>query len=193
MFDPPHIGHRIVANEAAWQLGLDELHVVVCARPPHRPEGWLPAEFRLQLVAVAMRDDPAIVVSRAELDRPGPSFTVDTLQALADEDPDAELVLIIGADQLQSFGQWYRPERIVELATLAVVARDNADRGALVATARAVTRRPVAWVDIPEIGISSSMIRERLRAGQPYRHLVPEPVADLLAAESLTGPTSTLP
>jgi nicotinate-nucleotide adenylyltransferase len=193
MFDPPHIGHRIVANEAAWQLGLDELRVVVCARPPHRPDAWLPAEFRLQLAGVALRDDPAIVTSRVEIDRPGPSYTVDTLQAFADEEPDAELILIIGADQLQSFGLWYRPERIAELATLAIVARNGVDRAALVATARAVTERPVAWVDIPEIGISSTMIRERLRAGQPFRHLVPEPVADLLAAESLTGPSSALP
>jgi nicotinate-nucleotide adenylyltransferase len=193
MFDPPHIGHRIVANEAAWQLGLDELNVVVCARPPHRAEAWLPAEFRLKLVGAAVRDDPAIIASSVELDRPGPSFTVDTLQAFHDEDGDTELLLVIGADQLQSFGRWYRPERIAELATLAVVARDGADRGALVATARAVTERPVAWVDIPEIGISSTMIRERLRAGQPFRHLVPEPVADLLAAESLTGRESAIP
>ena len=192
MFDPPHIGHLIVASEAAWQLGLDEVRLVVCARPPHRGAGRLPAEFRVRLVEAAVADDPPLVASRAELDRPGPSYTVDTLEAFVAAEPEAAFSLIIGADQLVGLDRWRLPERIVQLASLAVVARGGVDRAALEAAAAAVAPK-VRWVEMPEVAVSSTLIRERLRLGRPIRHLVPRPVEALLAAEGLPGVDSTLP
>lgn len=192
MFDPPHIGHLIVASEAAWQLGLDEVRLVVCARPPHRGAGRLPAEFRVRLVEAAVADDPPLVASRAELDRPGPSYTVDTLEAFVAAEPEAAFSLIIGADQLVGLDRWRLPERIVQLASLAVVARGGVDRAALEAAAAAVAPK-MRWVEMPEVAVSSTLIRDRLQLGRPIRHLVPRPVEALLAAEGLPGDDSTLP
>lgn len=193
MFDPPHIGHLIVASEAAWQLGLDEVRLVVCARPPHREAGWLPAEQRLRLVQAAVAGEAPLVASRAEIDRPGPSYTVDTLEAFAAGEPDATFTLIIGADQLLGFAGWRRPERIVALAALAVVGRARADVGALEAAAEAVAPAGVRWVAMPEVAVSSTLIRERLRLGRPIRYLVPRPVEDLLAAQGFPDTESALP
>ena len=193
MFDPPHIGHLIVASESAWQLGLDEVRLVVCARPPHRDAGMLPGELRLRLVAAAVLDDPPLVASRAELDRPGPSYTVDTLEGFAGDEPGTAFHLILGADQLMGLRRWRRPERIVEVASLAVVGRGGADREALLAAATAAGPVDVRWIEMPEVAVSSTMIRERLRLGRPIRHLVPRPVEELLAAEGFPAVAALLP
>jgi len=193
MFDPPHIGHLIVASEAAWQLGLDEVRLVVCALPPHRDPGRLPAEFRLSLVEAAVAGDPPLVASRAELDRPGPSYTVDTLEGFVADEPDAGFSLIIGADQLLGFHRWRLPERIVQLASLAIVGRGDADRETLEAEAVGVAPSGVRWVEMPEVAVSSTMIRERLELGRPIRHLVPRQVEALLAQEGLPSLQSALP
>jgi nicotinate-nucleotide adenylyltransferase len=192
MFDPPHIGHLIVASEAAWQLGLDEVRLVVCARPPHRDGGWLPADQRLRLVEAAVAGDPPLTASRAEIDRPGPSYTVETLEGFAADEPQASFTLIIGADQLLGFASWRRPGRIVELASLAIVDRGGADPGALEVAAAAVATAGVRWIAMPEVAVSSTLIRDRLRLGQPIRHLVPRPVEELLAAEGFPDAESAL-
>lgn len=193
MFDPPHIGHLIVASEAAWQLGLDEVRLVVCARPPHREGGWLPAEQRLRLVEAAVAGEAPLVASRAEVDRPGPSYTVDTLEGFAAAEPDASLSLIIGADQLLGFASWRMPGRIAELASLAIVDRGGVDPDALRAAATAVAPAGVRWIEMPEVAVSSTLVRERLRLGRPIRHLVPRPVEELLAAEGFPDAESALP
>lgn len=193
MFDPPHIGHLILASEAAWQLGLDEVRLVVCARPPHRGEGWLPPETRLQLVAQATAAYPKLVASRVELDRPGPSYTLDTLDAFVAHEPETAFWLILGADQLASFAQWRGPERIVGLARLAVASRDGARTADLLAVADRVAPGRVDWLEMPTVGISSTMIRERIASGQPVRHVVSPPVDDLLAAEGLFRGQRQLP
>jgi nicotinate-nucleotide adenylyltransferase len=187
MFDPPHIGHVILASEAAWQLGLDEVRFVVCARPPHRDEGWLPAETRLRLVEGAIEAHPGMVASRAEMDRPGPNFMVDTLSAFAAAAPGTRFWLLLGADQLASFDTWRDPERIVELARLAVAARDGVDRTDLQSVADRVAPMRVDWVRMPTVGVSSTMIRERIAAGNPVRHLVSPAVDDVLASEGLSN------
>lgn len=193
MFDPPHIGHLIVASEAAWQLGLDEVRLVVCARPPHRAGCWLPAEQRLRLVEAAVAGDAPLVASRAEIDRPGPSFTVDTLEGFAADEPDVSFSLIIGADQLLGFAGWRLPGRIMELASLAVVARGGAEAEALEAAEAAAGSARVRWIEMPEVAVSSTLIRDRLRLGRPIRHLVPRPVEELLAVEGFPDVESALP
>ncbi len=195
MFDPPHIGHVILASEAAWQLGLDEVRLVVCARPSHRAAGWCAPEVRVRLVQAATAAHPGLSASRAELDRPGPNFMVDTLSDFAAAEPDAAFWLLLGADQLTSFETWRDPERIVQIARLAVAARDGVDRTDLQAAAEQVAPGRVDWVQMPGVAVSSTMIRERIAGGRPIRHLVSPPVADVLAAEGLVESSvrATLP
>lgn len=188
MFDPPHIGHVILAREAAWQLGLDEVRLVVCARPPHRGEGWLPAETRVRLVERAVAGVPGLTVSRVELDRPGPSYTVDTLEGFAAAEPGAGLWLLIGEDQLAGFAGWRDPERICALARLGVVSREGADSAAAEEAAAGVAPGRVDWVRMPTIGVSSSAIRGRIAAGQPVGHLLPDGVGDVLVTEGFAHP-----
>lgn len=193
MFDPPHIGHVILASEAAWQLGLDEVRLVVCARPPHRGEGWLAPEVRLRLVERATEAHPGLVASRAELDREGPNFMVDTLGGFVAAEPETALWLILGGDQLASFARWRDPERIVQVARLAVAARDGVDREELQVVADQVAPGRVDWVQMPTVAVSSTMIRERIAAGTPVRHLVSPLVDDVLVAEGLSNRSHAIP
>jgi len=192
MFDPPHLGHLILATEAAWQLRLDEVRLVVCARPTHRRGSWLAPEARLRLVERAVAGSPALRMSRAEVDRPGPSFTVDTLEAFAREEPGASLWLVMGADQLRDFARWRAPERIVELARIAAVAREGEDPAEGLSVPDVAHGR-VDRVHMPAIGVSSSMIRGRIDAGEPVGHLLPPGVGEALAGEGLSVRLSAIP
>lgn len=187
-FDPPHVGHLIVAGEASWQLGLDRVLLVPVNVPPHKPSGpSLDPPTRLRLVERAVEGDPRLEASRIEVDRPGPSYTADTLSALAADDPSAELWFLMGADQLLALSSWRSPERIVELARLAVVPRQGHSHRELEAVAERVAPGRVDWLGCPEIGISSSEIRRRIREGQPIRHLVPPGVEDELRLRGLVA------
>jgi nicotinate-nucleotide adenylyltransferase len=178
-FDPPHLGHVLLAHEAWWQLGLDEVRLVPARRAPHKQEAsrYTP-EFRARLVEAAVADHPALVLSRAELDREGPSWTVDTLEAMAADEPDADLWFVLGADQLEGFARWRAPERILAVARLAAAARGDAIGPAIAGIAGDRVDR----IEMPEVAISSSLVRRRLAAGQPVRYLVPRAVEVLLAA-----------
>lgn len=186
-FNPPHLGHLILAEECRWQRALDEVHLVVSARPPHRDAPAVDPEIRLRLVEAAIAGFPHLHASRIEIDRPGPSFTADTLEGLAAAAPDTEFTLIIGADQLLAFGTWRDPERITAVARLAVVARGAADLDALAEAGEHVAPGRVDLVAMPAIEISSTMVRDRARTGAPYDHLVPRPVAEQIAALHLYG------
>ena len=118
-FDPPHLGHLAVVRAARDQLALDRLLVIPTGRPPHRDASPTPGEDRLRMAQLAFAGEPGVEVSRIELDREGPSYTVDTLRALA---PLGELVLIVGADQCD-LRSWREPDEILRLASLAVAPR----------------------------------------------------------------------
>ena len=178
LFDPPHIGHLLLAQEAAWQLGLARVVLVPTGTPPHRAAAVAPAETRLRLAQAAAAGDPRLTVSRVELDRPGPSYTSDTLRSLQLHYPEASLVLLLGADQLAALGSWHEAERLPELARLAVARRPG------VALAGA-ERAAVTWIDMPLVDVSSSAVRARVAAGRPIRWLVPEPVRAIVEAEGL--------
>lgn len=184
-FDPPHLGHVIVAQECLWQRRLDEVLLVVSARPPHRAAPRVDAEIRLRMVAAAVEGFPGLRASRVEIDREGPSYTADTLERLQESEPGAEISLIIGADQLLAFGTWRDPQRITAVARLAVVARGSADLDAVADAGEHIAPGSVDLVAMPAVEISSTMIRDRVRNGDPYAHLVPRPVADIVAAEHL--------
>jgi nicotinate-nucleotide adenylyltransferase len=177
-FDPPHIGHVILAQEVLWQLELDEVLLVPCRRSPHKPGGHrFDPELRLRMVEAAIQGHAGLMASRAELDREPPSFTVETLRLLSAEEPDTRLWLVVGADQLQAFSSWRDPEAILRLARLAAV-----DRGPAAELPDGVLASRVDHVTMPRIDLSSTDIRHRLDAGAPIWHLVPPGVVELLQA-----------
>lgn len=185
-FDPPHIGHLIIAREALWQLGLDEVRLVPAGRPPHKDDPAIaPAERRAAWLESAVRAIPGLVVSRIEVHRDGPSYTADTLEAMAAAEPGVDLWFILGADQLAEFPNWRAPERILAAARLAVVARGDVAQGDLDVLAQSVAPGRADIVAVPVIGISSSMIRERVALGRPIGHLVPPEVERALLDEGL--------
>jgi nicotinate (nicotinamide) nucleotide adenylyltransferase len=167
-FDPPHIGHLVLAQEVRWQLELDEVRLVPCLRSPHKPEGHrFDAELRAQMVEAAVAGREGLLVSRVELRRPPPSYTVDTLRQMAAE-PGVRLWLIMGADQLRSLRAWHEPDAILELARIAAV-----DRGEGAELPPEVDAARVDRVRMPRIDISSTEIRRRIDDGRPFAHLLP--------------------
>jgi nicotinate-nucleotide adenylyltransferase len=175
-FDPPHNGHLAVVRAARDQLGLDRVLIVPSARPPHRPAPATPAETRYALAQAAFAGERGVEVSRIELDRDGPGYTAETLEALAG--PGRELYLIVGADQFAAMGSWHRPERVRELARIAVAGR----RGA--AGADGAVRLAMEPVDV-----SSSALRRMIRAGEDVASMVPAGVASAIARENLYAQT----
>lgn len=178
LFNPPHVGHLSLCQEAAWQLGLERVVLVPTGRPSHRAAPRETPEMRLRLAQAAAIGNPMFTVSRLEIDRVGPSYTVDTLRELSDRYPGSSLHLLIGADQLAVMDSWHEPASIIELARLAAALRPGTD----------VSRVAVPnldWVEMPQIGISSSLVRERVRDGRPIRYFVPDAVRELIEAEGL--------
>ncbi|MBI4897291.1 MAG: nicotinate (nicotinamide) nucleotide adenylyltransferase [Actinobacteria bacterium] len=182
-FNPPHHGHVICAQEARIQLDLEEVRLMPVGEPPHRtidPANDPGAEARVAMCRLAVIGQPGLGVSTVEIDRPGPSYTVDTLEALAASESDTQLTLVIGADQAMSFGNWRQPERIGELAEIAVAARVDHDRDEAVAEVARATGVEPRIFDMPRIDISSSFIRDRVYRGRTVAHFVPAGVAELI-------------
>jgi nicotinate-nucleotide adenylyltransferase len=196
VFNPPHHGHLIAAQEAHWQLGLDVVLWVPVGDAPHRAiENDPGAEARFEMVELAVSADERFRVARIELEREGPSYTVDTLKALREREPEDELFLILGGDQALALPTWHEPEQVLELATLAVFERGSSNRNAIgIKVARLRGAERVRFLDMPRIDISSTMVRRRAAAGKPIRYLVPDKVANFIGAQSLYGssePAST--
>ena len=183
-FDPIHIAHLAVAEEAHEALGLQEVLFVPASIPPHKVGMAITSgEDRLTMIQLAIADNPAFAASRVELDRAGPSFTVDTLVALRDERtvggrvPD--LVLILSAEAFTGFGAWREPQRILELATLAIAPRDGFPDATLASVQRELPESTdrVVLLDGPRLRMSASGLRARAAAGRSLRYLVPDAVA----------------
>ena len=186
-FNPPHLGHLVCAQEAYRELGLDQVMFIPAAVPPHKPVEADPgAEHRLELCRLAIRDDDRFVASDLELRRDGPSYTVDTLEELSSQSSTNELFLILGGDIAAGLPRWREPERVLELASVAIAKR----RG----TARATVQRGLdslrggeraTFFSMPRIGISSTMVRRRVRAAQPIRYFVPDGVVEYIETHGL--------
>lgn len=186
-FNPPHVGHLVLAQEAICSLGLDELILVPTGVAPHKriePEPG-PA-VRLALAEAAVAGVEGLRVSDVEVARQGPSYAYRTLELLADELPGSQLTFVMGADVAAGLEGWHRPERVLELARIAVARRPGIDEAAVDDALRRLGADGGALeVEMPEIGVSSTLIRERVAAGRPIRWLVPEPVAGLIADRDL--------
>ncbi len=193
-FNPPHLGHLVCAQEAYVQLGLDRVLLMPASVPPHKPVEDDPgAAHRFELCRLAVDGDERFAVSDLELLREGPSYTVDTLEMLNSQAPQDDLNLILGGDVAAGLPRWREPERVLELAGLAIAKRRGTARES-VETAleqlRGGDRARFFWM--PRIGVSSTMVRRRVRESQPIRYLVPDRVAGYIQANGLYGgPTST--
>ena len=186
-FNPPHIGHLICGQEAHRELGLDRVLLVPARIPPHKPVEHEPGtEHRLALCRLAVAGDERFEVSELELERDGPSYTVDTLEELRARAPHDELVLILGGDIAAGLPDWHRPERVLELATLAVAKRRGTTRGKV---ERALSQleggERAHFFQMPRISVSSTMLRRRVRTGQPIRYYVPDPAREYIARHDL--------
>jgi len=186
-FNPPHIAHLVCAQEARAQLGLDLVALVPAREPPHKEIAADPgAEVRLDLCRLAAAGDDGVEVWREELDRPGPSYTVDTLRELSDARPKDDLTLIVGADMARELPSWREPEELVLLARLAVAERADLAREELAAALAPLDApQPIEFFDMPRLDVSSTMIRRRVAEGRPIRHLVPDAVAERIASDGL--------
>jgi nicotinate-nucleotide adenylyltransferase len=186
-FNPPHLGHLICAQEAYLQLGLDRVTLIPARIPPHKPVEDEPgADHRLELCRLAIGADERFQVSDLEIGRDGPSYTVDTLEELHSSAPDHELFLIVGGDIAAGLPDWHEPERVLSLATLAVAKRRGTSRAAVddaLAALRGGER--TRFFRMPRIAISSTMLRDRVRRGQPIRYYVPDPVASYVERHRL--------
>jgi nicotinate-nucleotide adenylyltransferase len=181
-FNPPHLGHLALAQEALWQLGLDEVVLVPTGEAPHKRIADDPGrEARMEMTRLAAADDDRFSVSALEAEREGPSYTYETLEALAEERGDRELVFVMGADAAVGLQSWRNPERVVELAGLAVARRagvSDADVGEAMRGLGCEGR--ATMLEMPQFGVSSSAVRDRARQGRPLRYLVPDAVAELI-------------
>jgi nicotinate-nucleotide adenylyltransferase len=188
-FNPPHLGHLICAQEAYRELQLDRVMLIPARTPPHKPVEPEPGpEHRLALCRLAVQDDDRFAVSELELDRDGPSYTVDTLQELNSEAPTHELVLIVGADIAVGLPQWREPERVLELATVAIAKRYGTTRASVQAVLAGLKGGERAtFFQMPRVGISSTMVRRRAGAGQPIRYFVPDAVVEYIERHGLYG------
>jgi nicotinate-nucleotide adenylyltransferase len=175
-FDPPHVGHLLIASDAVDALGLDRLVLVPAANQPLKQGQHAPAEHRLAMARLLVAGDSRFDVDPVEIERGGLSYTVDTLTEFAARHPGAERFFLVGADVLDSFERWREPGRILELATVAVMQR-NGDSVAL--------REGMVAVPTRRVDVSSTEIRARLRAGLPVRGFVTEGVAAYIATHRL--------
>ncbi len=179
-FDPIHNGHLQVADEVRRSLGLDRLLVVVANEPWQKQDRPVtPAEDRYAMVVAALSDHPGLEASRVELDRGGPSYTVDTVRELLAEEPDAELFVVVGADVVGGLASWHEEPALRELVTLAVVDRPGAEAVPTPPGWRAV-RVPVRPLDV-----SSTGLRTRLEQGRSVSGTVPESVIRCMTQRGL--------
>lgn len=181
-FDPPHVGHLLMASDTRDALELDTLIFVPAGAQPFKvdspPEA--PGQDRLEMVRLAVADDANYSVEDAEINRKGLSFTVDTLEHLAARHAGSKLFFLLGEDAMAGFPQWRNPQRILELATLAVVMRSGAE-------GQGARRNPenVIAVSTRQVDVSSTEIRERRRAGKSIKGFVPESVERYIDARGL--------
>lgn len=192
-FDPPHRAHVALARAALAQLALDTLYVIPTGQAWHKARALSDAAHRLAMTRLAFSALPGVAVDARELQRTGPSFTVDTLEGLHADHPHAQLYLVLGADQLAAFQQWHRWQDILRLAIICVASRDAAvpPHAQFEAQFEAFggDRNRFLTLALPHMAVSATQIRQLLTAGAALpadiAHLVPEPVARYISDHAL--------
>ena len=187
-FDPPHIGHLILAAEACQQLNLERLlWVLTPVSPLKRADEITSLDQRLSMLQLAIAENPAFELSHIEIDSPGPYYTLDTMRRLADRYPSAEAILVIGGDSLRDLPRWHRPADLVSACYEIGVMRRPGDSVDLSALEQQVpgTQAKVRFVDAPLLEISSSDIRRRIREKLPFRYYLSPSVYEYILKNKL--------
>ncbi|MBI5352990.1 MAG: nicotinate (nicotinamide) nucleotide adenylyltransferase [Chloroflexi bacterium] len=187
-FDPPHIGHLILASEAAHQFGLTRLLWVLNPDPPHKQEQDItPLHHRLEMLERMIADNPGFELSRIEIDRPGPHYTINTIRYIMQQEPDAEIFLLIGGDSLRDLPKWRSPSELVTAVSKISVMRrpgDSFDMPALESQISGLTDK-VTFIDALLLNLSSSEIRRRIADGNVYRYYVHPAVYEYIETNHL--------
>lgn len=182
-FNPPHMGHLIMAQQVGDQLGLDEVRFMPDAQPPHVDEKkTIPAQDRANMVQQAIADNPLFKLETAELKRGGKSYTYDTMKALKAQHPETQYYFIIGGDMVDYLHTWSHIDELVKLVTFVGIKRTGYPT---------TSQYPVIWVDAPLIDISSTQIRHKVSQGHTVRYLVPDTVAAYIKEHQLYENKST--
>jgi nicotinate-nucleotide adenylyltransferase len=187
-FDPPHLGHLVVAECARVELPLDEVRLLVAGEPWMKADAPTPAGERVHLTEAAVAGDPHLRVDPREVHRHGPTYTADTLAELHDEEPDAELFFLLGADAAADLSRWRGIDRASSLATFVIVTRP----GHPAPPAEALPVR-VAYLEVPQLEVSSTDLRARYAAGKGTRYLVPDAVDRTIRERGLYGAGAVAP
>ena len=189
-FDPPHLGHMILASEALHQLKLTRLLWMLTPISPHKQTQHItPVAHRLEMVQAAIREVPRFELSTLEFERPAPQYTLDTLRILQEQNPSSDLILLLGADSLRGIATWHRPADLVAAChEIGVMQRpgEYIQMGVLEAAIPALKGK-VRFVETPLLQISSREIRRRISEGLEYRYFLTPPVYDYIHAQHLYG------
>lgn len=176
-FNPPHLGHLIIANEVMCSQGLDEVWFMPNQEPPHKEKSNDATNSdRIEMLKLSVEGHPNFKLELLEMERPGPSFTYDTMKLLKGNYPQKEFYFIIGADMVEYLPKWHNIDELLELITFVGVKRPFYNLQ---------TSYPILYSEVPEMGISSSMIRKRLREGGTIRYLVPETIREYIKENRL--------
>lgn len=188
-FDPPHNAHIALAQAALVQFGLDRLYVVPTGQAWHKARALSAAGHRLAMTRLAFEDMPHVMVDDREIQRAGPTFTIDTLQALQAENPQAQIYLFIGADQFAAFRKWHRWQDILEIAIICIADRTQSVLSQVQFDAYAGNNDRILKLELPLMPVSATQIRQRIASGgataAAIAQLVPEPVARYIALNQL--------
>jgi nicotinate-nucleotide adenylyltransferase len=184
-FDPPHLAHRALLETALDELKLDRLHVVPTGEAWHKPRQLTAAAHRLAMVQLAFGDVPKICIDTREINRVGPSYTIDSLRQMAAEAAGAEWFLIMGADQAATLTSWHEWEAIVQLAIICVATRAHPSITNDTIEAERLFPERFLHLSLPALHISATQIRSNIANGQPVQTLVSEPVARYIADHHL--------
>lgn len=178
-FDPPHIGHLIIANEILYELSLDEIWFMPNDNPPHKEKTvGVSNEDRVRMLQLCLNNHPRFRIETIELNRSGKSYTYDTMKILTAQYPENEFYFIIGADMIEYLPNWYNIDELFQLVTFVGVERPTFKSG---------SNYPLLRIDIPEINISSTDIRERLQNRRPVKYLLNDDVISYIKENNLYG------
>jgi nicotinate-nucleotide adenylyltransferase len=186
-FDPIHVGHLILAEQCREACALDQVWFVVAGAPPHKREGRTALSHRLEMVRIAIAGHASFELSELEARRPGPHYSVETLEAVRAGEPEAELFFLIGADSLADLPHWREPARIARLATIVVVNRPGV---AAPMPDFGPDAKPIQQVVVPPIGVASHDLRQRVAEGRSIRFMVPRGVEAYIATHGLYRATA---
>lgn len=187
-FDPPHLGHLILAAEAQVQLGLEKVLWVLTPHPPHKQgQAITPLQHRLDMVLAAIGDNPSFELSRIEIDRPAPHYAVDTVRLIRKSYPDDEVVYLMGGDSLRDLPTWHQPRQLVEICHALGVMHRLGEAIDLMELEHLLPgiKQKVRFIETPLLDIASSEIRQRVATGGHFRYFLPPKVFEIIQERGL--------